>query len=293
MNKKACLICGEEIDKKRTYCSRHCQIVAQHRNGCHTSPFKRKEIKEKIKKTIKEKYGVENVLQIKEYRDKSKTPEKIEQQKKHRKETMQKRYGVDYNSQIPSVKEKVSKKLHNAESNNKRIQAFQKKYGTDNYLCSNEFKKNREKWVEENKIKEYNTKKANNSFNTSKPEETIYILLCKKFHNVKRQHKTEFYPYMCDFYIEDINLYIEYQGHWTHGKEPYQENKKEHISLLENWKSKNNKFYNLAIDIWTRIDPQKRKIAKDNNLKWIEFFNIEDFNIWYNNITTGANNEKI
>ena len=290
MNKKFCLICGEEIDKKRTYCSRHCQIVAQHKNGCHTSPFKQKEVRDKAKKTIKEKYGVDNILQIKEIREKGRKIEKIEQQKQHCRDTMLKKYGVEYNSQLPEVKNSISKKLHSFESNIKRKQVFQEKYGTDNFFQTDEFKNSRNMWIEENKQKEYKTKKKNNSFNKSTPEEKIYQMLCEKFDKIERQYKTEKYPFYCDFYIEKLDLYIEYQGHWTHGQEPYYNKKAEHLALLEKWKQKNNKFYNLAINIWTKIDPKKREIAKNNNLNWIEFFNMKEFNFWYNNITTGVKN---
>ena len=39
-----------------------------------------------------------------------------------------------------------------------------------------------------------------------------------------------------------------------------------------------------AIDVWTISDPLKRKTAKKNNLNWIEFFNMEQFMEWYNQI---------
>lgn len=29
------------------------------------------------------------------------------------------------------------------------------------------------------------------------------------------------YPYSCDFYIPEIDYFIEFQGSWVHGKHPY------------------------------------------------------------------------
>ena len=293
MNKKTCLICGKEIDKKHTYCSKHCQIVAQHRNGCHVSPFKRKEVRDKAKLKIKEKYGVDNILKLKEFRDKGKTPEKIEQQKQHCKNTMLKRYGVEYNSQLPQIKKSISKKLHTREANDKRKRVFQEKYKTDNYFQSNEFKSLRNTWVEENKQKEYKTKKKNNSFNHSKCEMEILNKLKEKFNDVVYQYRSEKYPFNCDFYIPSLNLYIEYQGFWSHGKEPFDSNKIEHLEKIKKWqiksqelnfKGENKKLYSSAIFIWTISDPLKRKIAKENNLNWIEFFNLTEFYSWFNNI---------
>lgn len=129
-------------------------------------------------------------------------------------------------------------------------------------------------------LKKYQTMTKNHSFGASKEENIIYKLLCQKYENVKRQYKSEVYPFACDFYIPIIDTYIEYQGFFTHGSEPYDENNPIHQEKLKLWKSKNSKFYNNAIICWTKTDMLKRKIAKNNNLNWIEFFNIDDFNKW-------------
>ena len=66
-----------------------------------------------------------------------------------------------------------------------------------------------------------------------------------------------------------------------HGKEPYigSDNQKEIIKL---WESKNTEQYRRAIDTWVNKDTLKRQIAKENNLNYLEFFNISDFLNWYN-----------
>ena len=127
-----------------------------------------------------------------------------------------------------------------------------------------------------------NTKRKNNSFNTSKPEEEIYKILVKKFNKVERQYRSNLYPFLCDFYIPELGLYIEYQGFWYHGNKPYSEKDRDCIELVNKWRNKNTKFYNKAIEVYTIKDPLKRKIAKENSLNWIEFFNMEEFYIWYN-----------
>lgn len=81
-----------------------------------------------------------------------------------------------------------------------------------------------------------------------------------------------------------MNLYIEYQGTWTHGKHPFDKTNEEDIERLNIWKNKNTKFYKSAIEVWTIRDPLKRKTAKDNNLNWIEFFTMEEFLNWYKDI---------
>lgn len=118
-------------------------------------------------------------------------------------------------------------------------------------------------------------------------------MLLNKFNQVKRQYSSEKYPFACDFYIPELDLYIEYQGTWTHGKEPYDRTNKEHINIIKIWKNKakeNNfkqirkNYYLNAIQVWTIRDPLKRQIAKENSLNWIEFFSMDQFMEWYNQI---------
>ena len=39
-------------------------------------------------------------------------------------------------------------------------------------------------------------------------------------------------------------------------------------------------YYDNAISTWTIRDVNKRKIAKENKLNWIEFFSILELNEW-------------
>lgn len=80
------------------------------------------------------------------------------------------------------------------------------------------------------------------------------------------------YPYMCDFYIVPLDLYIEIQGTWTHGNHPFDPNDENDLKQLEEWKNKDNDYYNQAIYTWTDLDVRKRKIAQENNLNIVEIF---------------------
>lgn len=136
-----------------------------------------------------------------------------------------------------------------------------------------------------------NTKTKNKTWKFSKDELYIENKLKSLNINFKKQYKSEDYPFLCDFYLLDSNLYIEYQGNWTHGKlpskilGPYDPNNKEHNEVLNNWKEKaiSNKYYADAVKTWTIRDPLKRKTAKLNNLNWLEFFTLTDFEEWLNN----------
>jgi hypothetical protein len=74
-------------------------------------------------------------------------------------------------------------------------------------------------------------------------------------------------------------LYIELQGSWTHGAAPFNSNDPKHILKLKHWqeKSQNSKFYENAIKTWTIRDPLKRKMAKENGIKFIEVFDFKNF----------------
>ena len=122
----------------------------------------------------------------------------------------------------------------------------------------------------------YNTKKKNNSFNKSKSEKKVFEILSKIYYKIKRQYKDTRYPFACDFYIPEKDLFLECNFHWTHGKEPFDKNNKEHIKLLKLWESKDTKYYNRAIKTWTDLDVRKRKIADKNDINFIEFFNFKE-----------------
>ena len=71
-------------------------------------------------------------------------------------------------------------------------------------------------------------------------------------------------------------MYIECNYHWTHGFRPFCAEDNECIKLLNKWKEGNTKYYNNAITTWTVRDVQKRKVAKENNLNYKEFWNINE-----------------
>lgn len=246
---------------------------------------KKKAIVKTREQTCLKKYGVKSTSQLTSVRNKYK-------------QTCVKRYGVEN----PSKTEKVLQKMQ---------QTNLKRYGVLNYAQSEQSKlrvkqyyadeNNRKKACERNKLNRqnmssekremhlqhiYNTKVKNNSFHISKPEECVYLLLKKFFGEVKRQYRSEVYPFSCDFYIPELDLYIEYQGTWMHGSKcehpQYDPNNLDHQKILAEWvkKSKHSKQYRAAIRVWTIRDPLKRKTAEENRLNWLEFFTYQDIENW-------------
>ena len=153
-----------------------------------------------------------------------------------------------------------------------------KLYGKDNYFQTDEFKAKVD-W-KRNVEKQQETKRKNGTFNISKEEEICHKLLLEYYPDVVSQYKSDKYNFLCDFYIPSIDTYIEYNGTWTHGKHTFDPTSKDDIALVEKWKALNTSYYNNAIRNWTEYDVLKRTIAKENNLNYIEFWNINDVYKW-------------
>ena len=211
------------------------------------------EVKEKQRNTILEKYGVSNVMYNLEIKKKAST---------NNKNAVINKYGVNNVFQLEVVKEKSK-------------ETCIKNFGVKNSSQSE---------IIQQKIQ--NTKRKNHTFNTSKHEKEIYKLLLQKFPNTKYQYKSIVYPFNCDFYIPEKDLYIEYQEHWTHGKHPFNKNNIEDLNILEKWKSlsTHKEQYKRAVEVWSKRDPYKRSIAKNNGIIILEFFTFIAFLTWYNNL---------
>lgn len=136
----------------------------------------------------------------------------------------------------------------------------------------------------------YNTKKKNNSLNVSKPEEFCSQLLKQYFEDVQCQYKCEEFPFAVDFYIPQLNLFIDLNFHWTHGKEPFNENNTQHQKQLEQWRqrSEKSKFYSNAIYTWTDLDVRKSIITEQNGINRLVFYKQSTFENWLEEIKHGA-----
>ena len=232
-------------------------------------------VKEKIKQTCLKRYGVEYAGQIEEAKEKSKKTclekygseyyigskdrlektiefskqnynvdwfTKSEEIKNKAKETMLKRYGVEYSMQIPKNKEYMSYLMSSYEMQERR----------------------------------YNTMKRNHTFNSSSTEEEFFLYIKSRFPKVIRQYKDKNrYPYFCDFYIPELDYFIELQGYYTHGNHPFDPNSNEDLQLIEYYKKKYGEDCQ-PITIWSIKDVEKRNCAKRNHLNFKEVWSLED-----------------
>ena len=226
-----------------------------------TSPMKTKEIQDKVKQTCMDKYGVKWAAQSEEVREKMK-------------QTNRGKYGVKCVFQSEEIKEKIKQTcmekygVENGGGSDVSIekikQTCMKRYNVTNYSYTDEFKE-----------KNYQTKRKNNTFHTSSIEDRLYKWLVDNNINTIRQYKSELYPYHCDYYLPDYDLYIELQGTWTHGHHPFNENNPSDLNVIKFWESKNTDYYSGAIKTWTISDVMKRKTASKNNLNYLEIFSCD------------------
>ena len=264
---------GVDNISKSDYCKEKVKQTMLDRYGCtHYNNI------EKYKQTCLERYGVENSSLNKDIMKKimgSKSQHTEEQKKtiqEKYKQTCLEKYGSEHYTNINQRKRTNLEKYgyecptKNKYVKNKIKQTNIKKYGSEHYTQSKEYQSRHD----EIQTKVNNTKHINHTFNSSEIETEFAHYLDSQNIEYIRQYRSKEYPFNCDFYLPKYDLYIEIQGSWVHGFHPYNENIDK--DTLEAWKSKNNDFYNNAIETWTIRDPKKREIAKQNHLKWLEIF---------------------
>lgn len=223
----------------------------------------------KCKQTCLEKYGVDSPMLLDSVKDKIK-------------ETNIKRYGVEWSAQNKEINQKTIDtqiKKYGGVFNPEKVKKTNiEKYGVEKPFMSSDI---------QNKIRDKkdiilqkvnNTKRINGTFNSSNTEKASKTLLIKKFgiDNVIEQYKSDLYPFYCDFYIKNLDLYIECNYHWTHGGHIFNKDNINDIEKLNKWKQKNTKFYNNAINTWTHRDIEKFNCADKNNLNYKAFYSLDE-----------------
>lgn len=241
------------------------------------------------KKGIFDKYGCYCTMQLKEVKEKSKeswankTIDEIKEIKEKSKKTCVEKYGIDnWCGQKKNKEHWANKSKEDLDKiAEKKKKTFLKHYGVDNYTKTKEWKEHASKISKEVQKKSYATMKANGTLCkvNSKAETQCYELLKTIYNDIQRQYRDEKrYPWKCDFYVPSKDLFIEYQGFYTHGDHPYDVNSIEDNKELErlNERYKNWNKLDQIISTWTRRDVEKRETAKKNNLNYIEFFDLKE-----------------
>lgn len=310
--KNKCPICGKPVlwlgKQKRLMlntCSLECgfKLRTQHiKETCLEkygveNCYQSEEKKQKIKETLIKRYGVDNVQKSQEIKKKTEQTclERYghtnfgcsDKAKRKIKQTKLEKYGDENYTNVEKIKQTKLEKYGDENFNNieKSKKTCLDRFGVEWYTQSNEHKE-KLSLINEKRRK---TLKEHGYIVYSQAESIILNLLRKKFKKIICQYYSVLYPYMCDFYIPEIDTYIEYQGYYTHGGHPFNKNDindieelNKLINLNKNHKTPNNNLYNSKIITWTQEDIKKRNIAKQNKINYIEFYNIDECKKWIN-----------
>ena len=248
------------------------------------------EIDAKKKHTMLKRYGNENYRNVDKIKETwANKSEEIRKDILNRtRQTIIKKYGNANYRNIEKSKQTKLKKYGDENYNNieKNKQTCIERYGVDSFSKTKKFKQYMSKlWSNEEYVKKiYDTMKKNRTSKFSKAENKVYDMLCEKLskENIIRQHRSKLYPFNCDFYIKSLNMYIEYQGFYTHNFKPYNIDDENDIKQAKEFLN-NPKRHN-TWETWTIRDVLKRETARINNLNFVELWNLKEAEEFINNL---------
>lgn len=248
----------------------------------------------KSRKTCLEKYGVEYYGQTAEARkaQSERMRANLDVFMSKSRASMLKRYGVKYSWESAALRGKAQATMRERYGSLCYVQSGEYKerldnimdkvrntnmmrYGAPVYTQSDEYKQN----VNDIQSRIIATKRQNGVLNTSTVEEHI-----KAFSGFESQYnKDARYPYLCDFYDKDRDLFIEVNASWTHGHHWY--NAEEDADICKKWKAKtrDSKYYANALEVFTKRDVEKRETARVNSLNYVTLWDSDgmDADLWF------------
>lgn len=99
----------------------------------------------------------------------------------------------------------------------------------------------------------------------------------------KTQYSSAKYPFYCDFYLIDYDIYIELNLYWSHNNHFFDKNSQTDLDTLSIWKDKakkGHKQYANAITVWTKSDLKKRDTARKNNLNYVVLWSRQEIEFY-------------
>ena len=91
----------------------------------------------------------------------------------------------------------------------------------------------------------------------------------------------------CDAFVKELDLWIEFHYHWSHGNEPFDDSSIQHAQKVDALACKaiehRQKYckkrsqYDAAIYTWTNVDVRKRQCAECNKLNYQCFYSMQEF----------------
>lgn len=230
----------------------------------------RKELNEKKCSTNIALYGVPHVAQSPVIQAKTRA-------------TNLRRYGYTNANKRPFVRKHMSQIMKKNAPIKQNVDVIQDKiqstmrdiYGAPVYTQSDDYKQNLDKI----QAKKNATMRKNGTFSTSSVEEHV-----NGFDSFESQYNQDSrYPYLCDFYDKERDLFIEVNASWTHGYHWYDVEKDAFICKKWTAKSKKSEYYVNALEVFTKRDVEKRETARVNNLNYVTLWDSDgmDADLWF------------
>ena len=209
-------------------------------------------VKHRMRKTCKNKYGFSHFAKTEFFRDmmRHRDSDAIIVAAKKSQQTCMERYGVANYSQTDEARDAQSKRMLNSD--------YQKQINA--------------------------TKRRNESFNISGPEDRLHEMLINRFgvSDIEQNYICDKYPFACDFYVKSLDLFIELNAHWIHNNHFFDENDEIDVQTRNLWESKNSQYYKNAVETWCIRDVNKREVARQNKLNYLVFWDtqLDDVSLW-------------
>lgn len=230
------------------------------------TPEQELERQKKIKRTKLLKYGNEN------YNNKEK-----------RKQTNLKKHGLEYCFLRPEVLVRTHSSEVIKKANASRKIAWDNKTPEEKKLIFEKVQKtkfNKPKEELEAIFKKtaravYEARKRNGTLSTSRNFEDKLVQYLRDTYpeyTILTQYKEERYPFHCDCYIKELDLFIEFQGSFYHNYRPFN-GSPEHIFEYEKMLTKGKVTKGIA-KVWRYKDVEKRELAKKNGLNFLEYWEL-------------------
>lgn len=146
--------------------------------------------------------------------------------------------------------------------------------------------------IDENTLAEGDKKifDKNSGYNVSEDELYIFDKLKEKYPNIQmsvtddRMISPDTHRHWeLDFYDPDSDTGFNYNKHIRHGRRKYNSEDPNCQADVKWLQRQEGDFYKKILHTWRDLDPLKREVAKVNGLKYIEWFNLDEFNKWFEN----------
>lgn len=158
-----------------------------------------------------------------------------------------------------------------------------KKLATDQKMASNE------SVLDEGDKKVFDKRTG---YNSSKDELYYFDLLKKKWPDIIMSYTDDrlvnpdtHRHFQMDYFVPSEDMAIQIMKHVKHGRRRYNPddpNCQKDVRWLKS-KAKPGNFYEKILHTWKDLDPLKIQLAKENGIKYVDIYNMDEFIKWYNN----------